>query len=293
MQHRPVFVSVCGTILLLLASSGLVAQSHSATGMLIQADPSKRTAVISCESIPGYMDAMVMTFAVRDANALQGLKPGVTLDFTMTQQGETTYADNLHVRPFQSLELDPTQARRLSTLEAALAPSTSAVKVGQPVPDFSLVDQEGKPVSLSQFSGKVVGITFMYTRCPFPNYCVRLSNNFARLQKRFHDQMGRDLVLLSIVIDTTHDQPQALSEYSKVWKPDPAGWHFLTGSTEQIQQVCHYFDMNYYPDEGLFIHSFHTLVIDRKGKLAANLEGNEFTAKELGDLVASQMQSSN
>jgi protein SCO1/2 len=293
MQHRPSFVSVCSTVLLLLASSVAVAQSHSASGMLIQADPSKRTAVISCESIPGYMDAMVMTFAVRDANALQGLKPGVTLDFTMTQQGETTYADNLHVRPFQSLELDPTQAQRLSTLEAALAPSTSAVKVGQPVPDFSLVDQEGKPVSLSQFSGKVVGITFMYTRCPFPNYCVRLSNNFARLQKRFRDQMGRDLVLLSIVIDTTHDQPQALSEYSKTWKADPAGWHFLTGSTEQIQQVCHYFDMNYYPDEGLFIHSFHTLVIDRKGKLAANLEGNEFTANELGDLVASQMQSSN
>jgi protein SCO1/2 len=104
--------------------------------------------------------------------------------------------------------------------------------------------------------------------------------------------MGRDLVLLSVVIDTTHDQPQALAEYSKTWKADPAGWHFLTGSTEQIQRVCGYFDMNYYPDEGLFIHSFHTVVIDRAGRLAANLEGNDFTARELGDLVDSLLQDS-
>ncbi len=292
MQVRRLILNSLG-IVLLLTAGGVAGQSHAASGMLIQADPTKRTVVISCEKIPGSMDAMVMSFMVRDAKALEGLQPGMALDFTITQQGENTYADHLRVHPFQSLELDPTQARRLSTLEAALAPSTKAIKPGQRVPDFSLVDQEGKTISLAQYSGKVVAITFMYTRCPFPNYCVRLSNNFARLQKRFHDQMGRDLVLLSIVIDPTHDQPQALSEYSKMWKADPAGWHFLTGSTEQIQQVCHYFDMNYYPDEGLFIHSFHTVVIDRKGALAANLEGNDFTARALGDLVESVMQGPN
>ena len=262
------------------------------SGMLIKADPAKRTVVVSCESIPGYMDAMVMSFAVRDATLLVTLKPGMTLDFTMVQQGDTTYAENLRARPFQSLELDPTQARRLKGLEDALAHSSTALQVGQAVPDFVLVDQDGRRVSLAQFAGKTVAITFMYTRCPFPNYCVRLSNNFARLQKRFHDELGRELVLLSIVIDPTHDQPAALAEYSKTWKADPAGWHFLTGSTEQIQRVCGYFDMNYYPDEGLFIHSFHTVVIDRKGKLAANLEGNDFTATQLGDLVDNLLQES-
>jgi protein SCO1/2 len=258
--------------------------------MLIKVESSKQLIVVSCDSIPGYMDAMVMSFAIKEMKAVEGLKPGMILDFEVVQHGDTTYADKLHVRPFQNLELDPTQAKRLKGLEDALAPSSNALSVGQMVPDFDLVDQDARRVSLAQFAGKVVAVTFMYTRCPFPNYCVRLSDNFARLQKRFSDRIGRDLVLLSVVIDPTHDQPTMLSGYAKMWKADPAGWHFLTGSTEQIQQVCRYFDMNYYPDEGLFIHSFHTIVIDRKGKLAANLEGNEFTARELGDLVDAMLE---
>jgi protein SCO1/2 len=114
---------------------------------------------------------------------------------------------------------------------------------------------------------------------------VRLSNNFARVQKRFHAQMGRDLVLLNIVIDTGHDQPETLATYAKQYKADPQGWHFLTGSLDDVQKVCRYFDMNFYPDEGLYIHSFHTAVLDRHHNLVANLEGNDFTAQQLGDLV--------
>jgi Cu/Ag efflux protein CusF len=148
-------------LVLLLASGRLLAQSHAASGMLIKADPIKRTVVVSCENIPGYMDAMVMSFTVREATALQKLKPGMTLDFTMVQQGETTYADNLRARPFQSLELDPTQAKRLKSLEQALAPSSAALQVGQTVPDFSLVDQDEHRVSLAQFAGKVVGISLV------------------------------------------------------------------------------------------------------------------------------------
>jgi protein SCO1/2 len=239
------------------------------------------------------MEAMVMSFTVHNEKELDGLHPGAILDFTMSEQNGKAYAENIHVRPFENLELDPTQAKRLHGLEEALAPSASALKVGQPVPNFTLVDQDGKPVALSQFDGKVVAVTFMYTRCPFPSYCVRLSDNFARLQKRFRDQLGRDLVLLSVVIDAVHDQPQMLAKYSQLWKADPIGWHFLTGSQDQLQHVCRLFDMNYYPDEALYIHSFHTAVIDRKGKLAANLEGNDFTARELGDLVENILRISN
>ncbi|WP_041855334.1 SCO family protein [Candidatus Korobacter versatilis] len=86
-------------------------------------------------------------------------------------------------------------------------------------------------------------------------------------------------MLLNIVIDTGHDQPETLASYAPKWNADPKGWHVLSGSLDQVQKVCHYFDMNYYPDEGLYIHSFHTAILDRKGKLVANLEGNEFTAQ--------------
>jgi|SRR5215469_13193022 len=97
--------------------------------------------------------------------------------------------------------------------------------------------------------------------------------------------MGQDLVLLTIVIDPVHDQPDALKNYARTWKADPRGWHFLTGPAADILQICRKFDMAYYPDEALFVHSFHTAIIDRNGHLAANLEGNNFTAQQLGDPI--------
>jgi len=163
------------------------------------------------------------------------------------------------------------------------------LQVGQSVPNFSLTDQIGHLVSLSQFKGKVVAVTFIYTRCPLPDYCVRLSNNLGVLQRRFKSAMGGDLILLTILIDPIHDQPEALADYARTWKADARTWHFLTGSVSDIRQLCRKFDMDFYPDEALLVHSFHTVVIDRSGKLAANLEGNTFTAQQLGDLVQTVM----
>ena len=273
---------------LLLSSSALFAsEKHAATGLLISVDRTHKQAEISCREIPGYMDAMEMTFSVRDMKQLEAHPPGTTLDFDMVEEDGRPFIENIRVHDFQSMELDPTAARRLKGVERAMAAKNTqaAIKVGEVVPNFELVDEANQPLELSQFDGKVVAITFMYTRCPFPNYCVRLSNNFARLQKRFREQIGRDLVLLNVVVDTGHDQPEILANYAAQWKADPKGWHFATGNLEQVQKVCGYFDMNYYPDEGLYIHSFHTAVLDRDHRLVANLEGNEFTAKELGDLV--------
>jgi len=205
---------------------------------------------------------------------------------------DSSYAENIHVRPFESLELDPTEARRYKLMEKAMATSSTAgevLHVGQQVPDFLLIDQNRQHVSLSQFAGKVVAITFIYTRCPRPDYCIRLSNNFGLLQRRFESRMGRDLILLTVVIDTANDQPETLTKYARTWKANANTWHFLTGPPSDVQQLCRRFDMAFYPDEALFVHSFHTVVIDRQGKLAANLEGNNFTAQQLGDLVQTVM----
>lgn len=105
--------------------------------------------------------------------------------------------------------------------------------------------------------------------------------------------MGRDLVLLSVVIDPAHDGPAALTKYASVWKANPEAWHFLTGSLPEIQQLCRKFDMNFYPDEAVLVHSFHTVVIDRHTKLAANIEGNDFTPEQLGDLVETLLDKKN
>lgn len=267
-------------------------ERHLVTGVLLQVDRGQQTISVSCREIPGYMDAMIMLFRVRDAKALDGLEPGMTIDFALVVKGSSSYAEDIQSRPFESLELDPTQARRFKLLENAMAAKSTpsdALRIGQPVPDFALIDQNRGRISLSQFAGKVVAITFIYTRCPRPDYCVRLSNNFGLLQRRFKNRMGQDLVLLTVVIDPAHDQPDALANYARIWKADSRSWHFLTGPLADVQRVCRKFDMAFYPDEALLVHSFHTVVVDRNGKLAANLEGNDFTSQQLGDLVQTVM----
>jgi protein SCO1/2 len=263
-------------------------QKHEVTGLLLAVDPSKHTVTVSCKEIPGHMEAMVMSFRVKDSKLPQGLQPGAMVDFTLVVDRDTSFAEGIHVRPFESLELDPTEARRLKLIENASSahpPSADVLRPGDPVPDFRLTDQNQSAVSLSQFRGKIVALTFIYTRCPLPDYCVRLSNNFGVLQRRFKNVMGRDLVLLTVVIDPVHDQPAELASYARTWKADPHCWHFLTGPVADIQRICRGFDMSFYPDEALFVHSFHTVVIGRSGRLAANLEGNNFSSQQLGDLV--------
>jgi protein SCO1/2 len=267
-------------------------QRHDATGVLLQVDRQHQTISVSCREIPGYMDAMVMVLPVHDPKMLVGLEPGAAIDFSMIVDKDSSYADQIHIRPFESLELDPTQARRYKLMENAMAAKSAApdvLRVGEYVPDFALTDQNRERVSLSQFAGKVVAITFIYTRCPRPDYCIRLSNNFGLLQRRFKDRMGRDLVLLTVVIDPANDQAAALTNYARTWKADARSWHFLTGPLPDIQQLCRKFDMAFYPDEALLVHSFHTVIIDRNGKLAANLEGNDFTSQQLGDMAQTVM----
>jgi protein SCO1/2 len=284
----PRLVAALLAVFLLTAISFAAQQRHDVTGLLLAIDPARHTITVSCKEIPDYMEAMVMSFNVKDSTLPQDLQPGVMVDFTLIADNNTSFAEHIHVRPFESLELDPTQARRLKLMENASSahpPSADVLHAGDPVPDFHLTDQNNEAVSLSQFGGKIVALTFIYTRCPLPDYCVRLSNNFGVLQRRFKSHMGRDLVLLTVVIDPVHDQPAELKSYARTWKADSGSWHFLTGPVADIQRICRAFDMSFYPDEGLFVHSFHTVVVNRSGRLAANLEGNNFTAKQLGDLV--------
>jgi protein SCO1/2 len=267
---------------------GFSEQRYAGTGMVISVDVPRHQITLSCQSIPHYMDAMVMAFPVRDPAALHGLQAGMTVDFVLLVNQHGSFAESVRARPFESLELDPTEARRFRIIEKAMqtgASDNTSVAIGQPVPDFALSDQRGQRIALSQFAGKIVAITFVYSRCPFPNYCFRLSSNFGSLQKRFRNRLGKDLILLSVIIDPVHDQPDALANYARIWKADPQGWHFLTGSLPEIQQICRRFNMNFYPDEALLVHSFSTAIVDRQGKMSALLEGNDFTAQQLGDLV--------
>ena len=245
---------------------------------------------ISCEEIPGYMAAMEMQFSVDDSASLTTLKPGSAVSFDIVGRGKQLSAAHISLRSGANLESEPLQAGQLSVLHRALNPGATSVAVGQPVPDFELTDQAGQRIRLSQFQGKAVLLTFGYSRCPNPNYCFRLSNNLAKVERRFQDHAGHDFVLLTIAIDPEHDQGEVLTKYAATWKADPASWHFLTGPLPEIHRVAELFGMNFWGEEGLVTHSLRTAILDKQGRLAVNLEGNSYSAQQLGDLLQTVMK---
>lgn len=196
---------------------------YEVTGLVVGVDRDHRTFTASCTSIPGYMQAMVMPFFVRNPRLLDGIQPSVFVDFTLVVDSNDSYAENIRIHTYQNFEQEAVRARRLALLDQMSSNSSPVpmTEVGERVADFALTDQLGKRVTLSQFTGKVVIMSFFYTACPLPNYCFRLSNNLGQVQKRFASHMGSDLVLLSITFDPVHDQPDVLGKYAAIWKANP------------------------------------------------------------------------
>ena len=284
-MHRAALIIVVAQLLPLLAGAQ-GAQRYPVKGLVLNIDRVNQSMAVSCKEIPGYMDAMVMPFQVEDEKSLDSLAPGAQIEFTLVVEKNRSHAEHIRIVRYASIEREPSKSRRLEVLQDALrSPNARSLTAGERVPDFVLTDQSKRSVRLSDLAGKVVALNFVYTRCALPDYCFRLSNNFGVLQKRYKERMGRDLILLTVTFDPVHDNPEALNEYARTWKADPENWHFLTGSPPDVQHVCDLFRVNYAPDEGLFVHSLHTAIIDRDRKLVANIEGNDFTSQQLGDLV--------
>jgi protein SCO1 len=274
-------------LLLLAAIPASAAETHAMSGLVLKVDAAHKSMTVSCKSVPGYMDAMTMPFEVRDAKMLDGINPGANIDFTLVVNGDSSYAENIRAHRYENLEQEPLEARRLSIVSKLANPATAAsvLSAQQAVPDFTLTDQARNKVAFSELKGKVVAISFAYVQCPNPAYCYRLTNHLAQLQKRFANHLGSDLVLLTIIIDPEHDQNDAINKYAAIWKANPQTWHFLTGPLPEVQRVSRMFGMEFWSDEGFLTHSFHTVVIGRRGDLFANLEGNQFSSEQLGDLV--------
>jgi protein SCO1 len=278
---------VLAVAILFFAGPSRAAQSYAVRGLVLKADQPNRSLLVSCERIPDYMNAMVMPFTVRNSAELDGLDAGTMIQFTLVVDGESSYITGIRVQKYESVEADPLGARRLNILAGMADPSSVVpqIKIGQSVPDFSLIDQNRHDVTLSQFKGKVIVMTFMYTHCVLPNFCFRTANNFHQLQKRFANQLAGNLIFMSITFDPAHDTPDALVQYGKTWNADPKSWKLLTGPQSDIDKISGQFGVSHFADEGLMIHSLHTVIIKRDGILAANLEGNQFSADQLGDLV--------
>jgi protein SCO1/2 len=279
-------------LLVLALPASLAAQEYRVSGMVLTVDRAASRFTASIQAIPGFMAAMAMPFDVRQSKDLDDLAPGAVVEFVFVVGRNWSHAERIRVVRYQSVEQDPLAVSRLRLLtQAAGGVVPPALATGASVPDFRLIDQRRQPVSLSDFRGKVVAVNFVYTSCALPNFCLRIANNFGVLQKRFKARLGRDLVLLTVTFDPVHDTPEVLAQYGRRWNADPAVWHFLTGPVPEVHRVCRLFGVHYYPDEGLMNHSLHSAVIDRRGRLVANIEGNQFTADQLGDLAQAVLDS--
>jgi protein SCO1 len=285
--YRSLVVAAALAFLLSSSTRAAAEKRYSVFGLVLKVEGLQQFEV-SCKEIPGFMDAMVMTLNVPNALDLKAIRPGVLVDFTLVVDGESAFAEKIKVHAFPSSDQRTLEVQMLEMIQGEFQTKRDGgqmLAVDQKVPEFNLVDQFGHAVKFSDWSGKVVAISFVYTKCSYSQYCFRLANNLGLVAKRFRDRMGSDLVLLTITFDPATDNPEVLSKYAQHWRASQKGWYFLTGPPADVKRVCLMFGMNFWPDMGMLAHSMHTAVIDRQGRLVTNLEGNEFSSDQLGNLI--------
>jgi protein SCO1/2 len=278
-EHRKLFILLLLCFALASCKSQPAAQQgkrYELKGTVVSVDKPNQSATISHEEIKDYMEAMTMAYKLKDAWPLDVMKPGDEIQATLVVTDDSYWLEDVVV----------TQKRNVSSSTPAV--ETSLPKSGEAIPDFRLVNQDGKPVRLTQYRGKALLITFIYTRCPLPEYCTLMSNNFAVID---HD-LQKDSVLyekthlLSISFDPEFDTPKVLRSYgaSHTGNYDRetfSHWEFLTGDAPEVKKMAQFFGFTYIPEKDQIIHSLQTALIAPDGKLAKLYSGNAWKPSDV------------
>jgi protein SCO1/2 len=254
-------------------------QRFDLRGKLVAVNRGEGTVTLSHEAIPEYMAAMTMDYPLKDKWAFEVLKPGQTIRATLVVASDRAWLEGIVVTE----EVKPQNNSPL--------PSESAhPSLGEEVPDFLLINQDGKPIHLHQYRGKALLLTFIYTRCPLPDYCPRMSKNFAQILKELLSDaaLSPSTHLLSISIDPEFDKPAVLRAYALdcAGNPHPFDhWEFASGTPEQVRQVAEFFGLKYWTEGGQIVHALVTALIGPNGKVDKIYRGNDWqTAEVASDL---------
>jgi len=245
-------------------------------GVVVSINYQQHRLIIDHEEIPDYMMAMTMPFKVKDTTILYRVQPGDTVQGILAVSRSESWIEKIAV------------VSKGEVLESGSSAADSIFrrmyKVGEKLPDFSFVNQEGRRVRLSDYRGKAVAITFIYTRCPLPDFCIRMSNHFARVQKDLAADplMAKKWHLITISFDPKFDTPPVLKNYGKVYTKDLSTWDFVTDSMKTILEIADGLELETEDDEGgLIAHNLRTAVIDKNGVLVEVFKGNEWTPQQL------------
>jgi len=243
-------------------------------GKVVAVEPEKHLVTISHEDIKGYMPGMTMPFTVRNEADLQIIAPNDEITATLVIDGKRSWLEDLIIT-------------RQSALPSAM-PGVAMAKEGDEVPNFTLRNQDNREIHIKNYRGKALLLTFIYTRCPVPEYCTLMSDNFAQIDRA----LGQDPALyekthlLSISIDPSYDTPKVLRSYGaahteRYQNETFAHWEFVGGTTEQVKDIAQFFGLTYFPEKDQIIHSLRTAIINPDGKVAKIYSGNDWKPEEV------------
>jgi protein SCO1/2 len=254
------------------------------TGRVVSIDAQDQSALIANDNIPGFMDAMTMPYKVRPLAALSQLLPGDSISAEVVVVEPN--GNNDTAEPNYWLENVKVTAHK----DSVPALSTNALRMpapGEDVPDFSFTNQDAKRISLKHYRGKVLLVTFIYTRCPFPDFCPRMSSNFAEIYKQAAaDPALAGVHLLTISFDPQHDTPQVLRDYgfSVAHTHDPAlfrRWEFAVVRSADLPKVADFFALTVKPEGGMITHNLSTTIIGPDGKVVQWYHGGDWQVSDL------------
>jgi protein SCO1/2 len=232
--------------------------------------------------IKGFMPAMTMTFAVKDRSLVADKAPGDLVTATLVLAGDTAWLSAIARTGAAPLPAD------VDTPRIPPAAGVTLLQPGSPVPDAALTDQEDRPLVLSAWRGSAVAITFIYTRCPLPQYCPLLDRRFADVQALVQADAGlRGRVrLLSVSFDPATDRPAVLRAHAAKVGADPAVWRFASAPPEVVDRLAATFGINVIREKDATItHNLRTTVIDGRGRVARVFDHNEWSAAEMVDAL--------
>jgi protein SCO1/2 len=272
-RPRPLWLAV-----LVLGLSGILAPTPSQAGttnyfvrgVIKGVQPDQHQLIIAHEDIPKLMDAMTMPFNVKDASIFTNVALGRNITFQLHLTETESWVDHI-----EQLDVSQSPAGSLPALSTngihaeAKANSAERGRSNNPLRDFKFTNELGQPVSLSDFRGQAIALTFFFTRCPIPEFCPRLSRNFQEAQRKLEALQNApgNWHLLSVTFDPERDTPEVLKAYGASYQYDPAHWSFITGPKDKIAELARLCDVNFELDNGFFNHNFRTLIIDASNHL--------------------------
>jgi protein SCO1/2 len=252
-------------------------REYTLQGQILTLSPTGLEASIKHEEIPGFMAAMTMSYKVRDKAEFAELKPGDLITSTLVIVSNDAYLKDVRKVGEAPLEAPPDAPSASSGFEL--------IKPGEPVPNVTFVDQDGKTRDFASFQPATTVVTFIYTQCPMPDFCPLMDRHFAAIQKAAaSDPALKHVQLLSVSFDPKTDTPPVLKRHAESLGADPARWTFVTGDRDEIDKFAMRFGvsvMRNVNDPIDISHNLRTAIVDGQGRLLKAYTGNQWTPDEV------------